>query len=85
MTGLIELAYTPFLDPIHALYQWWYLLIIPLGFGISVIWKAIRLPDLSVFWKQVGIMTVQIVVAMIALAACLILLVQVVIPMMPVR
>ena len=82
---MIGPAYTPFLDPIHDLYQWWYLLIIPLGFGISVIWKAIRLPDLNIFWRQVAIMTVQIVVAMIMLAACLIFLVQVVIPTMPVE
>jgi len=79
------LGYIPFVQPINLFHAWWYVLLIPLAFGISVIYKALRVYDLNTFWWQVGVMTVQIVLAMIALAICLVLLVQVVVPMLPVR
>ena len=79
------LAYIPFLDPIDAFHDWWYLLLVPLSFGISVIYKALRMPRLDGFWRQVAIMTTQIVIGMIALAICLVVLVQVLIPLLPVR
>ena len=79
------LAYIPFLDPIEAFHDWWYLLLIPLSFGISVIYKALRMTRLEGFWRQVAIMTTQIVIGMIALAICLVVLVQVLIPLLPVK
>ena len=77
------LAYIPFLQPLDIVQQWWYLLLVPLAFGISVVYKAVRMPSLAEYWKHVGIMTAQIVLAMIGLAVCLIVLVQVLIPMLP--
>ncbi|MCI0674362.1 MAG: hypothetical protein L0Y42_01145 [Phycisphaerales bacterium] len=77
------LAYIPFIHPINLFHDWWYLLLIPLAFGISVIYKALRLPKLDGFWQQVGVMTAQIVLAMIALAVFLLLIVVVVIPLIP--
>ena len=79
------LAYPPFLYPLNALQDWWYLLLVPLAFGISVIYKALRMPRLDSFWRQTAFMTTQIVVAMIALAICLALLVQVLIPLLAVE
>ncbi|MCP3904270.1 MAG: hypothetical protein GY715_11620 [Planctomycetes bacterium] len=79
------LAYVPFLHPINALQDWSYLLIIPLAFGISMIYKALRLSDLSHYWRQVVVMTTQIVLTMIGLGIALALLVQVVIPALPIR
>ncbi len=78
------LAYVPFLDPIHALQDLWFLLLVPLTFGISIIYRAIRVQSLDHFWRGVGIMTTQIVVAIVALAIALIVLVQLVIPVLPV-
>jgi len=78
------LAYIPFLDPINFFHDWWYLLLLPLSFGLSVIYKAMRMPKLVRFWREVTVMTVQIVVGMIALAIGVSLFVQVVIPMIPV-
>lgn len=78
-------SYIPFVHPINLFFTWWYLLLIPLAFGISVIYKAMRVYDLSTFWWQVAVMTVQIVLAMIGLAICLVILVQVVVPLLPVR
>ena len=82
MTGVI--AYTPFLDPIHALHQGWYLLLVPLAFGISMIYRALRMERLERYWRAVIIMTVQVVAAMIGLALLLVILVHGIIPLLPV-
>lgn len=81
----VFLSYIPFITPMSAVHTWWYLLIIPLSFGIAVIYKALRVHDLRDFWRQVAVMTSQIILAMIALAVCLVLLVQVLVPMLPVE
>jgi hypothetical protein len=78
------LAYIPFVEPLNALQDWWYLLLVPLAFGISVIYKATRLATLEQFWHQVVVMTAQIIVAMIGLAICLAIFVQLVIRLLPV-
>ncbi len=78
------IAYTPFLDPID-LQVWWYLLLLPLAFGISMIYKAMRCENLNTYWHNVFVMTAQIVAAMIALAIGLIFIVQVLVPLIPVR
>jgi hypothetical protein len=77
-------AYIPFLEPLQAAQGWWYLLVVPLAFGISVIYKALRVSRLETFWRQVAMMTTQILIAMVALALALAILVEVVIPMVPV-
>lgn len=78
------LAYIPFLTPVAWVHTWWYLLIVPLSFGIAVIYKALRMVDLTHFWRETVVMTVQIVLAMIALAVVLMLLVMEIIPRLPV-
>ncbi len=77
------IAYVPFLDPIHSAHVWWYLLLVPLSFGVSVIYRALRMRNLDHYWRGVFAMTMQIVVAMVALAMVLVVLVQVVIPRLP--
>ncbi len=74
------LAYRPFLDPLD-LHQVWFLLLIPLSLGVSVTYKAVRLPTLDRYWRQVALMTTQIVVAIIAIGAASFLLVQYVLPL----
>ena len=76
-------AYIPFVHPLNIFHEWWYVLLIPLAFGISVIYKAVRVPTLEGFWRLVAIMTAQIVLAMVALAIALIILVNVLIPLVP--
>ncbi len=83
MTSLI--AYIPFLHPVAVFHEWWYLLLIPLSFGISVIYKALYMRDLRHFWRNVTMMTTQIVLGMVALAIALTVLVLVIIPLLPVR
>jgi hypothetical protein len=77
------LAYIPFVHPLTVFHEWWYLLLVPLSFGISVVYKAIRLNSLQHFWRQVAAMTVQIVLAMIGLAIALVILIVMVIPRLP--
>ena len=72
-----SLAYIPFLDPINFFHTWWALLLLPLAFGISVIYRALRVPDLDLYWRSVGMMTLQIVFWMAALGVGLVVLVQV--------
>ena len=78
------LAWTPFLEPWYALHNVAYLMLIPLSFGISVIYKALRLPDLDRFWLEVLVMTTQVIISMIALGVGLTVLVQWLVPMLPV-
>jgi hypothetical protein len=79
------LAWIPFIHPMNILHQWWWLLIVPLSFGIAVIYKAVRMNTLQGFWRGTFMLTLQIVLAMIALAIGVMLLVQVVIPWLPVE
>lgn len=72
------LAYRPFLDPLYA-YAYWWLFLFPLLIGISIVYKAIRLPTLDNYWKQVTKMTAQVFIAMIVMAVCLYFIVQVIV------
>jgi uncharacterized membrane protein YwzB len=60
-------------------------LLIPLAFGIAVIYKALRMRTLDGFWRHVTVMTTQVVLAMIALAIALTIVVEVVVPLLPMR
>jgi undecaprenyl pyrophosphate phosphatase UppP len=73
------LAYTPFIDPIDA-HRYWFLLLIPMALGVSIAYKAVRLNDLSRFWRQVGIMTVQIIGGIVALGAAGFVVIQYLLP-----
>ncbi len=74
------LAYVPFLDPVAWVHDWWYLLIVPMSFGIATIHKALRLDDLSRFWREVASLTIVILLYMVGLAIALVLIVQLAIP-----
>lgn len=78
------LAWRPFLDPIDAHGVWWALLF-PLAFFISIAYKGVRIGDLSVYWKQVALMTVQIILGMIAIGVGSLLFIEFVLPMMPMK
>jgi hypothetical protein len=81
VTGaLTMLAYRPILDPLPAHGPWWWLLLIPLAFGVSVVYKAVRAADLRRFWAQALGMTLQIVLVMGALGVALHVVVEWVLP-----
>lgn len=81
---MTALAYLPFLEPLPGVEHWWMLLIIPLSFGIALIYKAARVPSLEQIWRATGVMTVQILLSMVAIAIGFLILVQVVVPLLPV-
>jgi len=85
MTGGALLAWTPFIHAMDVFHDWWYVLIVPLSFGIAVVYKAVRSPTLVGFWRDACMMTLQIVLAMIGLAIVVTLIVQVGIPLLPVE
>jgi hypothetical protein len=76
------LAWIPFLEPMNAMQSWWYLLLLPLVFGISVVYRALREENYAKYWLSVVIMTVQIVFGIVGIAIALGLFVQFVIPLL---
>jgi len=76
------LAYTPLLDPMPLRGGTWWLTLIPLALGIAVVYKAIKLDDMSRYPRQVAMMTTQIVVVMIALAVGIQLVVGWLVPLL---
>lgn len=74
------LAYTPFLDPLN-LHAGWWLTLVPLALGISVVYKAIRVRTFTGYWGQVAMMSVQIILGIIAISAALFMLTEVFIPL----
>ena len=65
MTTLAALlAWTPFLNPIDVTpYRMW--LMLPLAFAVAVVYKAIKLPDLSHLPRQAAVLFAQIVAFMV--------------------
>lgn len=79
------IAWLPFIDPLPAAYRWWWLSAIPLLLGISMVYKAYRLPTLEHYWRQVFVMTLQILLAMVLFAAALFVIVLWLVPRLPVE
>ena len=65
----------------NAMQTWWYLLLIPLAIGISVIYRSLRENSYSEYWRSVFVMTVQIVVGIAAISLAVGLFVQLAIPL----
>jgi ABC-type cobalamin transport system permease subunit len=74
------LGWIPFLEPMNALQPWWYLLLVPMAFGISVIYKALHEDNLMKYWRSVTVMATQIVLGISLLAVAIGLFIQLVIP-----
>jgi len=75
----VHLPWLPFRDPVD-LHAWWWVMILPLSIGIAVVYKAVRMRDLGgwgAYWRQVALMTVQIILGMALLAAATYTLVEV--------
>lgn len=72
-------AWRPFLDPLDV-NRSWFVLLLPLALGIAVAYKAIRVPSMKTYWREVAIMTGQIVLGMAALGAASYLFIQHVLP-----
>lgn len=80
-------TYRPFIDPlpVSGVHKHWYLLLLPMSFGVAVVYKAVALQTMERYWQQVGYMTLQILVGMILLAVASYLLVMLYVPFMAAR
>jgi F420-0:gamma-glutamyl ligase-like protein len=61
------LAWRPFLDPINALHDVWWLLLIPMAIFVAVIYKALRIPNLRRLPAEATMLTLQIILGMLGL------------------
>jgi len=77
------LAWAPLLQPAPGVQNWWWLLVIPMAFGVSMAYKAIRVQDLSEWPKAVVRMALQVIAAVIAIAIGTYVLVILLLPMLP--
>ncbi|MDQ7012971.1 MAG: hypothetical protein Q9O74_03635 [Planctomycetota bacterium] len=73
------LAWRPFFDPLD-LHRQWFLLLIPLAFGIAVTYRAVRVNTFERYWLKTVILTVQIVLAMILLGTAAYVFIQFAVP-----
>lgn len=76
------MAWIPFMQPMNALQSTWYFLLIPMAFGIAVIYRALREESYATYWRSVVIMTGQIVLGIAAIALVLGMFVQFIIPLL---
>jgi hypothetical protein len=77
------LAHVPFLEPAPWAHRYWWLLLVPLAWGISMTWKAVRLDTLEGYWRRVTILTLQILGGCVGIAVGLFVIVQWVLPRLP--
>lgn len=74
------LAYRPMLDPLGLEHQWW-ILLAPISLGISIVYKAVRLSSMARYWREVIVMTLQIMLGMIALGAASFVFIEWLVPL----
>ena len=80
---MTTLAWMPFVDPLPGVQANWIWFVVPLVLGISMMYKAIRVGELSRWPREVAIMSGQVLLAFIGFAVGLFILVQLLLPMLP--
>ncbi len=76
------LDWIPFLQPMNAMQSVWYIFLIPMAFGIAVVYRSLREESYTTYWRSVTVMTSQIVFGIVAIAIVLGVFVQFVIPLL---
>jgi hypothetical protein len=80
MTALLFtnlLAYTPFIQPLPGVWNYWAWLLLPLCIGVSVVYKAIKAPSMARVPIESTLITIYILLSMGAAAIALVVLVKV--------
>lgn len=80
MSALI--AWVPFLQPITALGNAWWLLMVPLVFGVAVVHRAVQDQSMDGFWGRVIRLTVKANAVLGSLALAIYLFVYFIIPLL---
>lgn len=70
LTALFTLAWRPLLDPLP-LDDYWMWLMIPMVAAIAIVYKAIKLDDLTQLPRQAAGLALQFIILMAAAAAAL--------------
>lgn len=73
------IAYIPFVDPIDA-HRWWFMLLIPMAVGVSMVYKAVRMRSLDRYWRHVVTMSATIIIGIILLGAGTYVLIEWIVP-----
>jgi hypothetical protein len=75
-------GFRPFLEPLP-LHEWWWITLVPMALLTSIAYKAVRMPHPRGvrYVRSVGIMTAQIVIAMMVISVILYLLVERIVPL----
>lgn len=76
------LAWLPFLQPMTALGNAWWLLMLPLVFGVAVVHRAVQDPNMDGYWARVLRLTVKANAVLGSLALAVYLFVYFVIPLL---
>lgn len=76
------LAWLPFLQPMTALGNAWWLLMVPLVFGVAVVRRAVQDPNMDGYWARVLRLTVKANAVLGSLALAIYLFVYFVIPLL---
>lgn len=73
------LAYTPFIDAMD-LHGVWYLLLVPLALLTAMAYKAVRVPAMSLYWRQTLSFFLQILIGIAGLYIAAVLVVKFAMP-----
>ena len=76
-------AWVPFMQPLPGVQANWLWLLPILIFGIAMMYKAVRVIDLANYWREVGTMTMQVLLAFLGLATGVFIIVQWIVPLLP--
>lgn len=77
------LAWIPFIDPLPGVQANWIWFVLPLILGIAMMYKSIRVGEVSRWPREVAVMTGQVLLAFAGFAIGLFILVQLVLPILP--
>jgi len=75
------LAYTPFVDAL-SIHEYWYLLIVPMSIFLAIGYKSVRCSDMTEFFREVIIFTIQVLGGLLLLAAVSTFVIVVILPML---
>ncbi len=81
---MTTLAWVPLLEPVHLGRAWW-LLIVPLCFGIAIVYRSLRATTMDGFLGGVVRLSVNILAVMALLALLVWTVVYLAVPMLPVE
>ena len=71
-----EESFRPFWQPLPV-WNYWYLLLLPLCVGVSIVYKAIKCRDMKQVPREAAVIFVMIILGMVLAAAALLVLVRV--------